>query len=308
MAVVLEDPNEVRNRRMKTLLDTAMQAQQIQNQRQEMVQKQQQAIAESQLGYAKLGYRPINQKLATSPGGRLPSQMTTGAYGQSYVPSKQMQNMVPQYVFDPNTGQFMQTGVAPKGSQIRSKAISPETYGERSTATTKARQEAEMENIPEKQKVELANRKYDTTEVKALSQAEAIVTKIGRIKEMVGTGSETLSYAPFGLGNTGGQLFKSLTDDVKNTLLYLRSGAQINEQEYKRLSSQLPKLFRKGEVDKDQLTRFEDEFNGVLNRIKFGAQAEKINSGKAGAEDLAKLGFNLPSGFKLNKFAPKEKE
>lgn len=133
MAIVI-DPNESRDRRIKMLLDTVTSAAQIQNQKQQLAQQQQDAMAQNTLGYAKMGYRPINPALATSPGGRLPSRAITGGFGQTLVPSQQMSSMVPQYVFDPNTGEYTQTGVAPKGSQIRSKAISPETVSAREGA------------------------------------------------------------------------------------------------------------------------------------------------------------------------------
>lgn len=42
--------------------------------------------------YAEMGMRPIDPLRATSPGGRLPSKMTTGAFGQAYVPSQSMAN------------------------------------------------------------------------------------------------------------------------------------------------------------------------------------------------------------------------
>src|SRR3990167_4399174 len=48
MAIVLEDPNEVRNRRLKMLLDTAQQAQQIQMQREELKMKREQMDPEYQ--------------------------------------------------------------------------------------------------------------------------------------------------------------------------------------------------------------------------------------------------------------------
>lgn len=161
-----------------------------------------------------------------------------------------------------------------------------------------------LDAIKAKKEAGIATREYTPTEAKGISQAEALIGKIGRLKDMVGTKAEMASYAPFALGSKSGQMFQSLKKDISNTLLYLRSGAQINEQEFKRLNSQLPQIFRRSEVDKDQLDRFTEEFTGTLERMKLGTGAEGKSTTPKVA-DLAGMGFNVPEGFTVKSFKPK---
>lgn len=279
MAMLFDD-RELQDRRIQTLLSTAVNLQQLKQQKDIANQENQYRMANlaQEVQKNKISAAELRQKAPLYKAQAGAYQALAGQRGATTSLYENLNNMDSGQL----PSQMVMTGIGPSGPRFEN-----------------------LGAIPKKQEVELANRKYDPTEAKALSQAEAIVGKIGRLKEMVGTKSELMASLPYALGNEGGQLFQSLNSDIKNTLLYLRSGAQINESEYKRLSNQLPKLFRKGSVDKDQLTRFEDEFSGVLNRIKFGAQAEKISSGKAGAEDLAALGFNLPAGFKFKSIKPK---
>jgi hypothetical protein len=129
--------------------------------------------------------------------------------------------------------------------------------------------------LQDKAQMAFENRAYSVNDAKAITQSEQMIGKIGRLKEMVGTTAEGLAALPWAGGSESGQMFQSLKKDISNTLLYLRSGAQINEEEYKRLTDQLPKLFRRGKVDKDQLTRFEQEFSGINNRLTSGAKWDK---------------------------------
>ena len=61
MAIVLEDPNESRDRRMKILLDTATSAMQIQNQKQQLQQEQQIATQENDYRMRKLALEDPSQ-------------------------------------------------------------------------------------------------------------------------------------------------------------------------------------------------------------------------------------------------------
>ena len=85
---------------------------------------------------------------------------------------------------------------------------------------------------------------------------------------MVGTSQE--GYLPFGGGDQKVQEFQALKDDVKSTLLYLRSGSAVTPQEYTRLSRLLPQLLRRKEVDKAQLQRFKSEFQTILTELQAG--------------------------------------
>lgn len=282
MAMLFDD-KELQDRRIQTLLSTAVNLQQLKQQKDIANQENEYRMANlaQEVQKNKISAAELRQKAPLYKAQAGAYQALAGQRGATTDLYNNLSTME-QGGLPSQQNQMVLSGISPQGPRFEN-----------------------LGAIPQKQKVELANRKYDPTEAKAISQAEALVGKISRLKEMVGTKAEGMASLPFALGDEGGQLFQSLNGDIKNTLLYLRSGAQINEQEYKRLANQLPKLFRKGSVDKDQLDRFNDEFSGVLNRIKFGAQAEKISSGKAGAEDLASLGFNLPAGFKLKSFKPK---
>lgn len=161
-----------------------------------------------------------------------------------------------------------------------------------------------LDALKAKKEASIATREYTPMEAKGISQAESLIGKIARLKDMVGTNAENTSYLPYALGSKSGQMFQSLKKDISNTLLYLRSGAQINEQEFKRLNSQLPQIFRRSEVDKDQLDRFTEEFSGTLERMKFGTGAEGKSTTPKVA-DLAGMGFNVPEGFTVKSFKPK---
>lgn len=115
--------------------------------------------------------------------------------------------------------------------------------------------------------------KYTGADAKLVSQAESLTTKLTTLKDMVGTPSE--NYLPWGGGTKQGQEFQTLRDDIKNTLLYLRSGAAVTPQEYKRLETLLPKLTRFKEVDKAQLDRFISEFQAIGDRIKQGRKYDE---------------------------------
>jgi len=72
-----------------------------------------------------------------------------------------------------------------------------------------------------------------------------------------------------------GQEFALLKNSINERLLRLRSGAQINEKEYQRFRKLLPSVFRKDNLDLNQLSRFEDEFNGLKSRIISGSLWDK---------------------------------
>lgn len=76
-------------------------------------------------------------------------------------------------------------------------------------------------------------------------------------------------FAPKGV-TAKGQEYRTLRESINNRLLYLRSGAQINEKEYQRLSEMLPLIFRADAVDLNQLERFKNEFKNILGGIQTG--------------------------------------
>lgn len=117
--------------------------------------------------------------------------------------------------------------------------------------------------------------KYSGADAKIVSQAEALTGKLQTLKNMIGTPDE--QYLPWGLGAEGAQEFQALKDDVKSTLLYLRSGAAVTPQEAKRLEQLLPKFLRRKRVDTRQLDRFIEEFSAIAERIKQGRRYDEIS-------------------------------
>lgn len=62
--------------------------------------------------------------------------------------------------------------------------------------------------------------------------------------------------------------FRQNLDNIKDQLLRARSGAQINEQEYARLSTLLPKATDEPKVFQSGLKRFQDEINHLVTERK----------------------------------------
>lgn len=131
---------------------------------------------------------------------------------------------------------------------------------------------AEMQmNVQRQQKVNaIKSRKLTDAENKALGYADTMQKDLGYLKDKIGTSDEWQGYLPFGAFQKGGQSFKDSLDSVSNLLLYLRSGAQINEQEYARLRKNLPSFTGNDDVDRKKIERFQAEFAGVKDRIKYG--------------------------------------
>lgn len=120
-----------------------------------------------------------------------------------------------------------------------------------------------------------APRKRSAAEAKMIAQSQTLVSSLTQLDAMVGTKDE--NYWPMGGGTEGGQKFQTLRDDIKSTLLYLRSGAAVTPQEYSRLSKLLPQLLRKGSVDKEQLQRFKSEFSIILSELQAGKRGPAAN-------------------------------
>lgn len=131
------------------------------------------------------------------------------------------------------------------------------------------------------------------SDAKMLAQAKSLTTKLDQLSEMVGTSSE--NYWPYAAGNEKGQEFQTLKDDIKSTLLYLRSGSAVTPQEYQRLSRLLPQLLRTKGVDKSQLKRFKDEFSLIISELEAGKRGSTPSNtapddeGEAGGEDYSQL-------------------
>lgn len=81
-------------------------------------------------------------------------------------------------------------------------------------------------------------------------------------------------YAGAGMGKGGEarQNFSDVVENLNNRLLYLRSGAQINDKEFQRLTRLMPSIYRKNTLDVKQLGRFESEFQNIKSRIEKGVK------------------------------------
>ena len=157
MAIVLEDPNESRDRRMKILLDTATSAMQIQNQKQQLSQQAQELAMKGQQNQAEntinagryLGLSPASQgmlnKAQTESGMRSnvsPELSTPTMLGnQAFLPSQRQQNLTNTYAWNPTTGQLEQTGSVPKGSIVRN-TTTPEDISNKKAAEVAETQKA----------------------------------------------------------------------------------------------------------------------------------------------------------------------
>jgi hypothetical protein len=117
---------------------------------------------------------------------------------------------------------------------------------------------------------------------------EALLTDIGKVKTLYGWGTPQkrsdwvgpiagrtgeLRERYTGGASTDQVTFYSYVRDMKDALLRARSGAQINEQEYKRLVGFLPDEKINSKSFEARLQRFEDELNNILSTKQkvFGA-------------------------------------
>jgi len=159
------------------------------------------------------------------------------------------------YSWNPLTQAFGQEATVPKGSVVRN-TTTPEDL-----AT----------------KYSIRNRFESPTEgeVSKKTIAEGMVGRIQELKMALGdtdefSGTKIKAALPFGVFNKKAQRFASVQQALADDLLRLKSGAQINEQEYKRLSRLLTKPWRFDEVDIQNLTDFENQFSKLSDRINRG--------------------------------------
>lgn len=132
------------------------------------------------------------------------------------------------------------------------------------------------------------NREYTQGETKDITAAESIGGQIEKLKNILDSSRSTKDQfygsLPFGGFNEGGQRFATIKKDVSDRLLRLRSGAAINEQEYKRFIDLLPVVWRNDKVDLEQLNTFRKEFQSIEGRIKSGAQWDNTKKSFIGGE------------------------
>ena len=83
-------------------------------------------------------------------------------------------------------------------------------------------------------------------------------------------------------------VFRANVNSLKNQLLYLRSGAQINEQEFKRLEKELPDPTLPENVFRSRLDAFDKQLDEII-RIKGGSTAPKQSTPRAGRFKIEKV-------------------
>lgn len=124
------------------------------------------------------------------------------------------------------------------------------------------------------------NREYTEGESTKLSNAESMGGQIQKLRELVQkdqskqTGRVPIqaeAMLPMQAGKPDAQRFALIKNDLVDRLVRMRSGAQINNQEFARLSKLLPSIFRDDAVDLEQLAVFEQEMNAIEGRISQGA-------------------------------------
>lgn len=160
------------------------------------------------------------------------------------------------FSWNPTTGKLEQQASVPKGSIVRNTTTAEDM-------ATKYSMRNQFESPTE-------------GEVSKKVIAEGMVKRIGELKGVLASdpdefsGTKIKASLPFGLMDKKAQRFDSVQRALADDLLRLKSGAQINEQEYQRLSKLLTKPWRFDDVDIQNLSDFETQFSAVADRINRG--------------------------------------
>ena len=133
------------------------------------------------------------------------------------------------------------------------------------------------------------NRKYTESENKAIGQAETLLSQINKLDTLLSNKKAAVLPDWMLPDDSDAESYKTALDDVRNTLLYLKSGAAISPQEYNRLSKNLPSFWRGDRADREQLERFKTEYRGIINRIRGGSNADTAPDGGGGLPTVGSL-------------------
>ncbi len=159
------------------------------------------------------------------------------------------------------------------------------------------------------------NREYTEGEAQILNYADTLSDDIeemlGVLEDPKAEEAQLKSMIPsiFGLtpeagGSEIGQGFKLLNQRIGQSILYMKTGKQINEQEYKRFKDMLPKFSRKDTLDIENMKKFKAEMDRISGRIQSGAkwdEKKKDFIGGETSEDTNKNKGSTPSGNKFRK-------
>jgi hypothetical protein len=154
------------------------------------------------------------------------------------------------------------------------------------------------------------NRKYTESESRTLASSDAILKDLSELKSMYGDKNNNITWAQwsnalskipaigsliYGLSGETAQNFKDLSKNISERLLRLRSGAQINESEYRRFVEMMPSLFRQDKLDIKQMDRFINEFTSLQGRIQKGYVWDKNKKEFTGGQEQSPVTLNMDS-------------
>jgi hypothetical protein len=126
-----------------------------------------------------------------------------------------------------------------------------------------------------------APKKYGETESQTLNYADTLSQDIDEIISILDDPESKkaqftsmipsiLGITPEAFGNIKGQAFKLLNQRISQSLIYMRSGKQINKEEYLRFKDMLAKFSRADTLDKENMNKLKEEMARVSGRIKEG--------------------------------------
>jgi len=112
---------------------------------------------------------------------------------------------------------------------------------------------------------------------------------VGPVSARIGRGKQYVE----GISTPEAANFYSQLSDLKNQIIYLKSGKQINENEYKRLLDALPNEYMSPTDFKTRLGNFEQIYSTIMDNRR---------------RNLSKTGYRVPSGlenpFKSSELRP----
>ena len=160
-------------------------------------------------------------------------------------------------------------------------------------ALSQRKEKRSLSIVSQKRTADIKERKLTKQEIGSLNDFDSITKTTSFIRDQIANNPDFLvdaarATAPFGMGGIASigdvdarKILKKLTD-ASDRLLRLRSGAQINEQEFKRLRSLFPNFgdiltsMKVGntELIMSNLEEFETEFANTRARILEGTSFE----------------------------------
>lgn len=122
------------------------------------------------------------------------------------------------------------------------------------------------------------------------TSAEASIKQIDDLKALLTRNRSNPLFKALGeqapaIGGDEAQRYNIIRKDFSDRLLRLRSGAQINEDEYSRLMGMLPQFWRSSDVDIEQLDKFKSEYQNLINKISTASFEDQSSEAPAKTEE-----------------------